>query len=380
MSLHLSKSKYMAGCQCSKRVWLSCRSPTLGSEVGAAKQAIFDLGHEVGNRAHELFPGGVLVDEEPSAHERAVARTQRLMERASVPAIFEAAFEHEGVRIRVDVLERLSGGRWGLREVKASTRVKPEHTPDCAVQRFVLEGCGLQVGSIELVHVNREFVRGGGDHRLAALFHTHRLDRGGRAASCRGWRSELRNFEPLSRTTPSRPSNPRSTALLPMTASSGSTARASEPDDWAFHLPGMNAKKHAALRDEGVVRISEIPDDFPLTEIQGRVRNVLRSGQPFVCPDLRRGLTGSGPPAVYPRLRDDESGDSALSRDPPVRANSLPVVAAPRGFQQRGRVIPSSSPRAEPIRGASLQRPCSPRWKRPERAFRFWCTQASRNP
>jgi hypothetical protein len=33
-----------------------------------------------------------------------------------MPAVFEAAFGHEGVRVRVDVMERLSAGEWGLRE------------------------------------------------------------------------------------------------------------------------------------------------------------------------------------------------------------------------------------------------------------------------
>jgi hypothetical protein len=30
-----------------------------------------------------------------------------------VPAIFEGAFQFDGVRVRVDVLERLANGAWG---------------------------------------------------------------------------------------------------------------------------------------------------------------------------------------------------------------------------------------------------------------------------
>jgi hypothetical protein len=37
-----------------------------------------------------------------------------------VPAIFEAAFEHAGIRVRVDVLERRPRGYWGMYEVKSS--------------------------------------------------------------------------------------------------------------------------------------------------------------------------------------------------------------------------------------------------------------------
>jgi hypothetical protein len=101
----------------------------------------------------------VLVDEPYDRHAAAEARTRALLDDPAVPAIFEAAFTHAGVRIRVDLLERLGEGRFGLREVKASTAVKPEHVPDLAVQKFVLRGCGLDVASAELVHVDKTYVR-----------------------------------------------------------------------------------------------------------------------------------------------------------------------------------------------------------------------------
>ena len=67
-----------------------------------------DIGQEIGLKAHLLFPGGVLIDEEPWQHAEAVTHTAALMIDARVPAIFEAAFEYENIRIRVDVLERLA--------------------------------------------------------------------------------------------------------------------------------------------------------------------------------------------------------------------------------------------------------------------------------
>jgi hypothetical protein len=88
--------------------------------------------------AHLLFPGGVLVEEKPWEHAAAVARTAALMADRSVPAIFEAAFEYSGVRVRVDVLERLPNGYWGMREVKSSGEVKDHHYDDVAVQVHVL--------------------------------------------------------------------------------------------------------------------------------------------------------------------------------------------------------------------------------------------------
>jgi hypothetical protein len=65
-----------------------------------------DIGLEIGRMAHLLFPGGIVVEEKPWEHAAAVKHTAGLMADRSVPAIFEAAFEHASIRVRVDVLER----------------------------------------------------------------------------------------------------------------------------------------------------------------------------------------------------------------------------------------------------------------------------------
>jgi hypothetical protein len=120
--------------------------------------------------AHLLFPGGVLIDEKPWEHTKALASTAALMADRSVPAIFEAAFEHAGVRIRVDVLERLPHGYWGLREVKSSGEVKEHHYDDVAVQLHALRGAGVRISSVEILHVNKKYVRGENDVSLPKFF------------------------------------------------------------------------------------------------------------------------------------------------------------------------------------------------------------------
>jgi len=174
-SPHLSKSRYLSALQCSRRLWLDIHAPEEAAPLGEAARHIFRMGTEVGLAAHALFPDGVLVATLATDHAAAVRETRALMADESIPAIFEAAFEFEGVRIRVDILERLGGGRagggWGLREVKSSARVKrTQHLPDLAVQKWVLEGSGVEVDSAELVHVDAGFVRGGGEIDWATYF------------------------------------------------------------------------------------------------------------------------------------------------------------------------------------------------------------------
>ena len=83
MASMLSKSKYMAGLQCPRRLWLACHEPDLGTSPSAGLSASFDQGAEIGRRARELFPGGVLVDEEAWQHGQATARTRQLWRTAT---------------------------------------------------------------------------------------------------------------------------------------------------------------------------------------------------------------------------------------------------------------------------------------------------------
>src|SRR6202051_4282939 len=131
-SQHLTKSRYIAGLQCPRRLWLLVHKP-LPYEAPASGSPM-DIGQEVGQKAHLLFPGGVRIDEEPWQHVEAVSRTAGFMSDTRVPAIFEAAFEYENVGIRIDVLERLADGTWGLREVKSSSGLKDHYIDDIALQ------------------------------------------------------------------------------------------------------------------------------------------------------------------------------------------------------------------------------------------------------
>src|ERR1700733_3981606 len=153
---YLTKSRYTAGLQCQRRLWLNVHKPADREEpeFGSAE----DVGLEIGRTARLLFPGGILVEEKPWEYAAAVARTLALMADRSVPAIFEAAFEHCGVRVRVDVLERLPRGYWGIREVKSSSEVKEHYYDDAAVQVYVLQNTGVRLSSVEILHVNKNYV------------------------------------------------------------------------------------------------------------------------------------------------------------------------------------------------------------------------------
>src|SRR5208282_893088 len=158
--MRISKSRFVSGCQCLKRLYWQVHEPELAAEPDAAAEAIMQQGHEVGMLARRLFPEGVEVSER--SLDQAIRTTRELIANPEVPALFEAAFEHDGVVVRVDVLHRRADGRWRLIEVKSSASKKKEHLDDVGIQYRVLSRWGVDVGSCSLAHVNRNYVFQGG--------------------------------------------------------------------------------------------------------------------------------------------------------------------------------------------------------------------------
>jgi hypothetical protein len=311
----LSKSRFLAGRQCVKRLWLACRAPALGAPPGAAQQAIFEQGGEVGRRAHALFPGGVLVAEAPWLFAQAVARTRALLADASVPAIFEGAFEHAGARIRVDALERLPGGRWGLREVKSAVSLQEHHLADCALQQFVLEGCGLRIGSVELLHVDRDYLRGEGPIDWRRFFVRREIGELVRPV-LREVPDELVRMQRVVAHDAVPAVEPGRHCHAPHACEFWEHCTSGKPADWIHHLPRLRAARLEELRALGVERIAAIPDDFELSRQQRRIREVLRSGRPFVSEELVRELGPAEEEACY---LDFETTSPAIPQYPGTR-------------------------------------------------------------
>ncbi len=255
------------------------------------------VGHEIGRHAHRLFPGGVLVAEGPWQHAQAIACTTALMGDATVPAIFEAAFVHDDIRIRVDVLERRSDG-WGLREIKSSTRVKDHHLDDVALQAYVLASAGVAVSSAEVLHVNNAYVRGTGDVDWPAYF--ARVDVGAAVEHRRdGVSAGLLEMRECLRMETQPPIEPGGHCHAPYGCEFWDRCTADKPADWINHLPRLSATQAGDLKALGIEAISAIPAEFPLTWKQTVIRDATASGLPYVAPDLARHLHGFRPPACY---------------------------------------------------------------------------------
>lgn len=156
----ISKSRFLDGLLCSKLLWTRYNARDLIPETGAATQAIFDQGHEVGQLARQLFPGGLEVAPEASSLQETLEATrQALKERKP---LYEAAISAEGGYARADILNPVDEDAWDVYEVKSSTAVKDVNLQDLAFQVYIYRAAGLRIRRSHLVHVNSSYTRQGG--------------------------------------------------------------------------------------------------------------------------------------------------------------------------------------------------------------------------
>ena len=194
----LSKSRYVYGVQCDKRLYLDCHEPKLVGATSPGLQRLFEQGHEVGALATRRYPGGVRIEYDREHYAEAAEATARAMTDPNVPAIFEAAFEFAGVRVRVDILVRRPRGWWRVEEVKSSTGYKEDvHLHDLAVQLFVLDSCGLRIAEAGILHVDSNYLRTTTEIDLDRIFAFVEIRKEARAmrreivANLRRWRRQL---------------------------------------------------------------------------------------------------------------------------------------------------------------------------------------------
>ena len=313
---HLGKSTILAAHQCARRLWLTCFAPELAGPPDSRGESIRDAARAVVVKARECFPGGILVDDEDFA--RAVSRTEALLRDPTVGALFDAAFVHDGIRIRVDVLERMRSGAWGIREAKSAARVKDAYLDDVAVQRYVLEGAGLTIESVEVLHLDTRYVRDGEIEWQRLFARTdvtvsvaERVP--GVAAIVRGLQQQLN-------ATAAPVVEPSAHCWTPYGCEFWTHCTRAKPVDWIYHLPQIRTARRDALEAAGIDRITDIPDDAEVGVIPTRIRDVLRSGRPFVSPDLAAALADFGPPAFY---LDFETMNAAI-----------PLYSGTRPFEQ----------------------------------------------
>lgn len=260
--------------QCEKRFWLSQHRPDLAT---APDPNVFIEGRLVGQVARGLVPNGVLVPE--SDREAAIVRTGSLIA-DGVSAIFEGAFEHEGVFVRVDLLMAGDDG-WRMAEVKSSTKAKAHHLRDLATQVWVARGAGLDVAAATIRHVNSDFVyEGAGDYR-GLLVDAELADRLAPLVESRG-KIVRKAGVVAGGAEPSRQMGSHCSVPHDCPYRAHCEKLSPGPDYPVELLPGGAGKKTAkALRDLGHADLRYVPADALERADHRRIHAATRDGVPY---------------------------------------------------------------------------------------------------
>jgi predicted RecB family nuclease len=325
--LRLSKSRYLHGLQCHKQLWWRVHEPTapeLTPDKG--QQNRFAQGQEVGERARQYVPGGVLIDLPFFQYDNKVAATRAALERQP-PAIYEAGFLADNTYVGVDVLERTARG-YGVIEVKASNSQKPEHLPDAAVQVHVLRRSGLPVERVEVMHLNPQcrypdlsnlFVREDVTAVVEGVLVGVPDELAAQARMLAGPVPEVPIGEHCSR---------------PYECPFIERCWPKLPDHHISSLYRVERRKVLEYQADGYATLYDLPTDLELSVIHARQVKAVQTGRIVVEPALATALTQFTSPLAF---LDFETVSLAIPRWPGCRPWQLVPVQFSVHAEQRGR-------------------------------------------
>jgi hypothetical protein len=273
----ISKSKYLAGRQCSKLLWHHYNAKELIPVAGPSLQAIFDQGHQVGELVKQLYPNGIEIGDGVLDLEDTVRRTgMRLGERRPM---FEASFAHNGGYCRVDILKPVDAGAWDIIEVKSTTHAKDIHLADLAFQQWVLTGEGLDIRRCILCHINSNYVRRGEvdplDYFVMEDVTAQVWVRCGEVA---GHVEDM--FQTIGQSaSPEIQIGPQCSDPYACPLQDHCWGFLPEPSVMDLYRGG---KRGFELLAQGIQKIEDIPGDFKLTDKQSIQKAVQQTGEPHV--------------------------------------------------------------------------------------------------
>ena len=280
----ISKSKYIAGLQCSKLLWYNYNARDQIPPYDEATQAIFEQGHRVGELAKSLFPGGVEVQGSHAEFEEVLGRTAELLTLRK--PLFEPAFRYGNAYARADILSPAGRDRWDIFEVKSSTGVKEVYIHDMALQKYTYTGAGLDIRKCVLMFIDNTYERVGElepDRLFAREDVTSQVNELLPKVG-----ENLENMLGVIRlkNSPDIPIGPRCSD--PYDCPLMSLCWEFLPETSIFDLSRIGNRAFDLLK-KGITGIADLPGGFRLSETQQKQVSALKTGRPHVD---RRAIAG----------------------------------------------------------------------------------------
>lgn len=256
-----------------------------------------DQGIEIGKKARELFPKGKPVMDFNSP--KAVRTTEELMNDSKVTSIFEATFISQGFVTRADILERVENS-WHLIEVKSSINDKIDFIPDMAFTYAIASLSGVKISKISLMLVSRDFRLGMDNSKLFVL-----IDKTKEIMKFR----ESLPLEEIRKQLNSQTGPAPVAKLICSKCPMFRECVGKNIENHVLDVPRLSDIKLSQLISLNITSIENIPEEFPLTEIQSNVRKCVIKKGPVIDEDLGIKLASIVFPVYY---LDFESVNLAL--------------------------------------------------------------------
>ena len=306
----LTKSLFLIGRQCRRRLWLRgqriSEPPIESDDFWAMLEAESAAVEET---AAQLFPGAVRIvvaADEDDVNERAEGFGERLKKTkealTTAPAILQAHLADGSLVAVADILQRRDSG-WFIWEVKASTSLKPIFDWDLAFQVLVARRATLTVVGCGVLHLNSDYERADGPIDPDGLL--AREDRTIEVESLMSATEDEVEAQLACLGSPNRPDvTPSSHCRASRAAKEGN--RSSEcghlgrigecgrllPEYWAGRLPRLRGEKAQYVRNmaDPDMRLLD-PEDPALgwTGEQARAIRAARDGAPLIDHEALRG-------------------------------------------------------------------------------------------
>lgn len=159
----LTKTNFLTCLDCAKNAWLKIHNPEVYKKypLSSFELNIIDTGNKIDEIARGLFPNGVTVESRDDTE-----LTKKLI-LEKTPVIYQPVFTTDKFITACDILVwNNSSDCYDLYEVKSSTsseegggRKTEEYIIDIAFQKIVLDELKINVDKLNLIRLNKEYVR-----------------------------------------------------------------------------------------------------------------------------------------------------------------------------------------------------------------------------
>ncbi len=281
--MRLSKTDYLIYRECAKNAWLKIHRLDIyrSKPLSVFDEMIISVGNEVDSLVRSLFPGGSLVSNRDD-----VKLTADLIS-ARTSIIYQPVFETEKFKTICDILVWNNEAQaYDIYEAKASTsgedkKAKDDlYAHDLAFQYLVLSECGYKINKTFLVRLNKDYSR---EEKLDINELFTQEDFTEKVFEIK---EEVALEMKAAQIDLSQEDEPRGhcSCILKGRSAHCTTFSYSNPEVPAYSVHdisriGLSKKRLAELIDSAIFSISDIPEDFVLSEIQRNQVDAAQKGE-----------------------------------------------------------------------------------------------------